>query len=251
MTYTVKELARLAGVSARTLHHYDAIGLLRPESRTEAGYRLYGANELKRLQQILFFKELDFELPAIAAMLDSPGFDEKHALQRHRELLLMRRQRLDRLLDTVDSTLNALKGDQTMNDKEYFENFDMSAIDDAKAKYAKEVDEKYPGWRERDKTKRYGKQEWAEVTRAGQRIQEELAALMDAGKEPCDAAVQAVINRHFHYIDSNFYDCSMEIYEGLSDLYVSDSRFTGNIDKTRPGLAEFQSRAMKVYCKKN
>jgi DNA-binding transcriptional MerR regulator len=249
MAYTVKELAKLAGVSARTLHHYDAIGLLRPECRTQAGYRLYGTKELRRLQQILFFKELDFALPAIGEMLDSPGFDEAHALARHRDLLRMRRDRLDRLLGTVEQTLKALKGNETMNDREYFENFDMTQIEEHKAKYAAEVDEKYPGWRERDKTKRYGRKEWAEVTRAGQRIQEDLAKLMDEGRAPGDPAVQAVIDRHFHYIDSSFYDCSLEIYEGLSDLYVQDSRFTGNINKTRPGLASFQSRAMKVYCK--
>lgn len=248
MNYTVKELSKLAGVSVRTLHHYDDIGLLRPASHTEAGYRLYGAVELKRLQQVLFFKELDFSLEEIRAILDSPDFDEAKALRQHRILLIKRRERLDKLLDTVDQTLNAIKGGNNMQDKEYFENFDMTEIEEHQKKYADEVDQKYAGWQQRDKTKRYGKKEWAEVMQKGSQIQLDLASLMAENREPADPAVQAVIDRHYHYIDDSFYDCSLEIYEGLSNLYVDDQRFTENIDKVKPGLANFQSRAMKVYC---
>ncbi len=248
MNYTVNELSKLAGVSVRTLHHYDEIGLLRPASHTEAGYRQYGPAELKRLQQVLFFKELDFSLDAIRAILDSPGFDEAKALRQHRTLLLKRRDRLDKLLETVDKTLQTFKGGNIMQDKDYFENFDMTEIEEQQKKYAKEVDQKYPGWQQRDKTKRYGKREWAEVMQKGGQIQTDLAELMAAGREPADPAVQAVIDRHFHYIDDSFYDCSLEVYEGLSNLYVDDQRFTENIDKMKPGLADFQSRAMKVYC---
>lgn len=248
MRYTVHELSKLAGVSVRALHHYDAIGLLRPEARTESGYRLYGPKELARLQQILFFKELDFPLEAIRRMLDSPGFDESGALARHRELLLKRRERLDGLIRTVDRTLNSIKGANIMEDRELFENFDMSEVEAHKAKYAAEVDEKYKGWQQRDKTKNYGRKEWAEVLLRGQRIQEDLARLMDEGRDPADPAVQAAVDRHFRYIDESFYDCSLEIYGGLSNLYVDDHRFTENIDRVRKGLAEFQSKAMKIYC---
>ncbi len=248
MNYTVKELSRLAGVSVRTLHHYDEIGLLRPAAHSGAGYRLYGPVELKRLQQVLFFKELDFSLEAIRAILDSPGFDEASTLRQHRSLLLKRRERLDKLLDTVDKTLNAIKGGNMMQDKDYFENFDMTEIEEQQKKYAQEVDQKYPGWQQRDKTKRYGKREWAEVMQKGGQIQTDLADLMAEGRDPADPAVQAVIDRHFHYIDDSFYDCSLEVYAGLSNLYVDDQRFTENIDKVKPGLAAFQSKAMKVYC---
>ena len=248
MNYSVNELSKLAGVSVRTLHHYDEIGLLRPASHTEAGYRLYGLAELKRLQQVLFFKELDFSLDAIRAILDSPGFDEAMALRQHRSMLLKRRERLDKLLETVDRTLNTIKGGNIMQDKDYFENFDMTEIEEQQKKYAQEVDQKYPGWQQRDKTKRYGKREWAEVMQKGGQIQTDLADLMAEGCDPADPAVQAVIDRHFHYIDDSFYDCSLEIYDGLSNLYVDDHRFTENIDKVKPGLADFQSKAMKVYC---
>lgn len=248
MAFTIGKVAKLAKVSVRTLHHYDAIGLLIPETRTESGYRLYGPKELARLQQILYFRELDFSLDAVRRLLDSPGFDEATALERHRELLLERRERLDKLIETVDQTIRSIKGDKPMEDKELFENFDLSEIETHKAKYAEEVNEKYKGWEQRDKTKRYGKKEWAEVMQRGRKIQEDLAALLDQGKDPADPAVQAVIGRHFHYIDDSFYDCPMEVYEGLSNLYVDDRRFTENIDKVRKGLAEFQSKAMKVYC---
>jgi DNA-binding transcriptional MerR regulator len=249
MQYTVKELSKLAGVSVRALHHYDAIGLLIPETHTNAGYRLYGSKELMRLQQILFFKELDFPLDAIRILLDNPGFDEADALAKHRALLIKRRDRLDGLLDTVEQTLKSIKGDEKMDDQELFENFDMAQIEEQKAKYTAEVNEKYTGWEQCDKTKNYGRKEWAEVIRLGKQIQEGLAALMDEGREPADPAVQAVIDRHFRYIDDSFYNCTLDIYEGLSDLYVDDRRFTQNIDKVRAGLAKFQSRAMKAYCK--
>jgi DNA-binding transcriptional MerR regulator len=221
---------------------------LSPESRTDAGYRLYGPAELAKLQQILFFKELDFPLVVIRRLMNSPGFDEAKALEQHRELLLERRERFEKLIQTVNHTLNSMQGEKTMEDKELFENFDMAEIEAHKAKYAAEVDEKYKGWQQRDKTKHYGKKEWAEVMQRGKQIQEDLTKLMDEGCEPADPAVQGVIDRHFHHIDTSFYDCSLEIYEGLSNLYVDDPRFTENIDKVRNGLAEFQSKAMKVYC---
>jgi MerR family transcriptional regulator, multidrug-efflux activator len=248
MAYTVKELAKLALVSVRTLHHYDKIGLLVPESHTDAGYRLYGKKELSRLQQILFFKELDFPLKAIRGILDNPGFDEARALEQHRDLLMKRRERIDKLLLTVEKTLKAKSEVKEMEDRELFENFDMAPIEEHRAKYTKEVDRKYPRWQTKDKTKRYGKKEWAEVMLAGKQIQEDLANLMEMGQGPSDPAVQAVIDRHFHHIDSSFYDCSLEIYEGLSHLYLDDSRFTENINKIRSGLAQFQSSAMQIYC---
>jgi hypothetical protein len=126
--------------------------------------------------------------------------------------------------------------------------FDMTEIEQHKAKYASEVDEKYPGWQQRDKTKHYGKKEWAEVTRVGQEIQQDLAKQLDAGSPPNAPDVQAVIARHYAYIDRYFYDCPMEVYAGLGELYVADERFTENIDKLKCGLAAFQSAAIRVFC---
>jgi MerR family transcriptional regulator, multidrug-efflux activator len=247
MAYTVQGLATMAGITVRTLHHYDSIGLLRPQSHTQSGYRQYGPEELERLQQILFFRELDFPLEDIKEILDKPSFDRSRALEQHRELLKLRMSRLQNLLDTVDNTLKTIQGGTKMQDKELFESFDMTEIEEHKAKYAEEVDAKYPGWQQRDKTKHYGKKEWAEVTRVGGEIQTDLARLMEEGRSPSDPAVQAVIARHHAYIDKYFYTCPMEIYTGLGELYVADERFTKNIDKVKPGLAAFQSAAIKVY----
>ena len=248
MLYTVNELSKLAGVSVRTLHHYDEIGLLKPQAYTAAGYRQYGQQELERLQQILFFKELDFELVQIKNLLDSPGFDSERALLHHRELLEKRRERLERLLQTIDKTIEAMKGISSMENDELFENFDMTEIEEHKAKYADEVKEKYGAWAAKDKTKHYGKREWAEVTAAAGAISADLVALMQAGRAPEDEDVQQLITQHHAYISKYFYECPLEVYEGLASLYVEDERFTKNIDKTAPGLAHFQSAAMKVYC---
>ncbi len=123
--YTVRQLARMAGVSVRTLHHYDQIGLLKPPARTEAGYRLYGENDLLRLQQILFFRELDLPLAEIKAILDRPGFDQVEALRDHRRMLGERAERLARLLRTVDRTIAKLTGEDNMpiTDEELYEGF--------------------------------------------------------------------------------------------------------------------------------
>lgn len=125
MPYKVKEVADLAGVSVRTLHHYDEIGLLTPESVTTAGYRLYSERELERLQQILFFKEIGFPLQEIKTILDSPGFDRERALIAHRELLIEKKKRLEDLINTVDKTIDAVKGGIVMDKKDMFEGFDM------------------------------------------------------------------------------------------------------------------------------
>lgn len=121
--YTVKALARLAGVSVRTLHHYDSLGLLRPERRTAAGYRLYGPAQLLRLQQILFFKELEFPLPEIARLLAGPDFDPAAALREHRKALEERLGRLHRLLATLDRTLDHYSGGPMLNDAEIYAGF--------------------------------------------------------------------------------------------------------------------------------
>src|SRR5512135_267261 len=132
-TYTVQQLARMAGVSVRTLHHYDHIGLLKPSARTAAGYRLYGEADLLRLQQILFFRELDFPLADIQAILDDPGFDQVKALRDHRQLLQHEADRLGRLLKTIEQTISRLTEDNMtmtpMTDEELYEGFTPEQIE--------------------------------------------------------------------------------------------------------------------------
>lgn len=250
MALKVKEVAELVGVSVRTLHHYDQIGLLKPEFVSPAGYRLYTDHNLERLQQILFFKEIGFELHEIKEILDSPGFDRREALLTHRELLLEKKNRLEKIVHTVEKTIKAMEGEIIMDKKEMFSGFDMQEIEKHQARYAEEIRQKYgdsPAYQESmKKTAGYNKDDWARIMGETGRIYQTIADLMDKG--PADPEVQQAVAEWRQHITDNFYNCTPEIFRGLGDLYVDDPRFTANIDKMKPGLAEFLREAMHVYC---
>ena len=241
MAYTVKAVADIAGVSVRTLHHYDEIGLLKPAAHSAARYRLYGDTDLARLQQVLFFKELGFDLKEIKRILSDPHFDRARALAEHRKLLLERQERIRRLIRSVDRTLAAMKkGDQMKADM--FDGFDAAKYEDeARQRWgkSKEFEESIR------RTKAYTKQDWDAIKQEGGEITQNLANLMD--RNPADPEVQQWIARHHRQINDRFYQCSAEVYRGLGDMYVSDPRFTAVYDNVKPGLAEFMQRAMHVY----
>lgn len=167
MYYKVKEVADMVGISVRMLHHYDKIGLLKPESISPAGYRLYIDKDLERLQQVLFFKELEFSLQEIKTILDSPGFDKKQALKSHKELLLEKKKRLEKIIKSVERTIDSIEGGTYMSKKEMFEAFDMTKIEDHKEKYAKEVRKKYGNTKaykeSQEKTSGYRKNDWTVI----------------------------------------------------------------------------------------
>jgi DNA-binding transcriptional MerR regulator len=250
MALKVKEVADLVGVSVRTLHHYDQIGLLKPESVSPAGYRLYTDHNLERLQQILFFKEIGFELHQIKEILDSPSFNRRHALLSHRELLYTKKKRLEEIIRTVEKTIDAMEGEIIMDQKDMFAGFDMSEIEKHQAQYAEEAKQKYGHTdayqQSMTKTAKYTKEDWGRITEAASRIYQRIAALMDKG--PADREVQAAVAEWRQHVTDNFYNCTPEIFRGLGDLYVNDPRFTANIDKVKPGLAAFLREAMHVYC---
>lgn len=250
MSYKIKEAAKIAGISVRTLHHYDRIGLLNPASATAAGYRLYTDRDLERLQQALFFKELGFSLQEIKEILDSPSFDRRQALTSQRKLLFAKRKRLVAIISAVEKTIESIEGGSEMSNEEKFAAFDMSEIENHQQKYAEKARQKYgnsEAYKEsRKKTSRYTEDDWAAITAKGNEIDARIAALMD--KEPSDPTVQAAIEDKRQHITDNFYTCTPEIFRGLGDMYVSDKRFTANIDKVRPGLAEFLQKAMRIYC---
>lgn len=250
MAFKVKEVADLVGVSVRTLHHYDQIGLLNPESVSPAGYRLYTDRSLERLQQILFFKEIGFDLHEIKEILDSPGFDRRSALHTHRELLQEKKKRLEEIIRTVEKTINAMEGENVMDKKEMFSGFDMSEIEKHQAQYAEETKQKYgnsDAYQESmKKTAKYSKEDWAKIMGDAGRIYQRIAALMDKG--PADPEVQNAVGEWRQHITNHYYNCTLEIFRGLGDLYVDDQRFTENIDKVKPGLAAFLREAMHVYC---
>lgn len=240
---TVQQVAALCGITVRTLHYYDQIGLLRPAKTTDAGYRLYGDSELARLQQILFFRELDFPLKEIASILDSPSFDHNEALMQHREVLSLKRERLDGLIHLVDQLL---KGEQTMS----FQEFDTTKIEQAQQKYAQEAAERWgntAAYQQSSKrTSGYSKEDWARISGETEQIYRGLAAQMD--KPVSDPAVQQLVKEWQDLISRNFYDCTDEILAGLGEMYTADERFAKNINQYGDGLAQFLSDAIRCYC---
>ena len=245
MAITVGELSRLSGVTVRTLHHYDEIGLLRPSGRTASGYRLYADDDVLRLQQILILRELGMPLDDIAGALDTENRAE--LLHQHRAALVAKRGQLDAMLAAVDRALEALeKGNPIMTPEDFqqlFDGFDPSA-------YEEEVKERWgntPAYREsRRRVKSYTKADWTQLGAEAAAINARLIELMREGAAPTDPRVQAAVEDHRAHITKWFYDCGKDIHRGLGEMYVADPRFTANIDKAAPGLAQFLADAIRA-----
>lgn len=248
--YTVKTVSELAGITVRTLHHYDHIGLLEPERTTDAGYRLYGTTQLERLQQILFYRELGFPLEEIRRLMSRPDFDRMQALRNHRAMLVERKARLDTLLHTIDTTIISMQGGTTMAAKELFDGFDVDAILAENEKYEDEMTKTYDAGtleESKRKTAEYSKADWGRVLKRGQELVERMAGLLDEGVPAEDPRMQELVGEHHRYIHESFYECSEETYRGLGRLYVSDPRFAGYFEKFRQGLAQYVSTAIERY----
>jgi MerR family transcriptional regulator, thiopeptide resistance regulator len=243
--YTVRQLAGLAGVSVRTLHHYDHIGLLSPSSRSAAGYRQYSGDDALRLQQILFFRELGFALGDIQRILDDPGFDRAQALQSHRLLLQERSRRLAQLITTIDRTLAHLKeNEMPLTDTEIYEGFSEDEISRIQEETRRRYDPRLVEESER-RIRRMSKPEWDALKAEGVNITRDLAGLAD--RSPGDPRVQALIVRHYAMI-GKYYSVTKEIYRGLGQLYVDHDGFRSYYERFRPGLAHFMRDAMAYYC---
>lgn len=239
MALTVGELSRLSGVTVRTLHHYDEIGLVRPSERTAAGYRLYDDEDVLRLQQVLVFRELGMPLDEIAAAIDQAS-DRAELLRTHRQALVAKRGKLDAMLAAVETALVALeKGPTTMSTEDFkqlFDGFDPAAYeDDVKERWGETAAYQESARR----TKGYGKPEWERIKIESTAMYQQLSDLMAAGAAPTDPAVQTAVEAHRQHITRWFYDCTKEIHRGLGEMYVADPRFTANLDKHRTGFAQF------------
>ena len=238
---TVQEVSRLTGVSVRTLHHYDAIGLLKPTKVTEAGYRLYDDAALSRLHSILLFRELQFPLKEIKGILDSPQFDSDTALERQIELLELQRKRLGELIDYARELKE--KGCARMG----FKVFDKSELEQYKA-------EAKAKWGKTDAWKEYEQKESAGCDFAGT-AGEMMAIFAKLGGKKDLAAdspeVQALVAELQAFITEHYYTCTPQILSGLGQMYTGDERFRANIDKAGgEGTAEFAAAAIAAYCKK-
>jgi DNA-binding transcriptional MerR regulator len=246
MSMKVKEVAELVGISVRTLHHYDDIGLLTPEQTTESGYRLYSDENLETLQQILFFRELGFPLNQIREIIHSPGFNRNEALEMHRSLLLEKRRRLDQMIATIDKTMKHAKGEIQMTNKEKFEGFDFSSNP-----YEQEARERWGNDavdRSKAKLGNMSKEEQGQLGTEMNEIYQRLAALRHVSPESEEA--QAAIHEWYVFLN-RMGSYSLEAFAGLGRMYVDDERFTKNIDKFGEGLAQFMCDTMAVYAEKN
>ena len=239
---TVKEASRLTGVSVRTLHHYDAISLLKPSRVTEAGYRLYDDTALRRLQTILLFRELQFPLKEIREILDSPGFDPMEALQQQIHLLELQRRHLDKLISHARQIQKT--GVIDMN----FESFDTAEMDaytaEAKALWGKtnayqEFEQKTAG------------QTAAQMRSAGDALMDiftEFGAIRHLS--PASEEAQTLVAKLQSFITQHYYTCTKQILRGLGQMYIAGDTMTVNIDKAGgEGTAEFAHQAIEVYCK--
>lgn len=243
MEYTVKRLARLAGVSVRTLHYYDEVGLLKPTRVAANGYRYYGEPAVLRLQQILFYRELGFGLEDIAAVLDAPEFDVLSALEAHRGALLQRLGRLQRLVATVDGTIAHLKGERVVDAQELFAGFSEAQ----QAEYEKEAEARW-GETVRQSSRRwkaYPPNRRQEILAEAGAIYQDFAARLD--EPPGSPAVQAVVAR-WHANLRHFYEPSVEVLRGLAEAYNADQAFNAFFAKLDTRLPPFIREAVGVYC---
>ena len=250
-TYQVKDVARLTGVSVRTLHHYDAIGLLVPSGRTAAGYRLYTDADLLRLQQILIGRELGLPLEEIRQSLDDPRFDRKAALLDQRQRLHERARQAEAMIRAIDTALAALDGSVTtgeMTMADLFDGFDPS-------RYEAEARERWGGTHAFDdvteRTKRYTPDDWKALKAEQGAVYEAAVAALKAGKAPSSADAMDIAERHRLSIDRWFYPCSHTMHQGLASMYESDDRFRQSIDTHGEGLTTFLAEAIRANAERS
>lgn len=241
---TVREVSKLAGVSVRTLHHYDQIGLLSPHARSEVGYRLYDQDDLIRLQQILLFRELEFPLARIRQFLDNPDFDPNRALEQQIELLELKREHIDKLIDLARSMKTI--GARALN----FKAFDTSKLDE----YASQAEAKWgntPQWEEY-KQKASGRSKREETVMGEQMLAlfVPFGRMAAEGADPACAEAQERVGAIQAFISQNFYACTNEILSQLGRAYGAGGDFTRNINAVAgAGAAEFAAQAVEVYCR--
>lgn len=238
------EVASLTGASVRTLHHYDQIGLLCPGRNPENGYREYSEEDLNQLQQILFFKECGFSLAAIKKLLSSPSFDRQQAFELQKKYLLHEKNRINTMLSTLDKTMRATKGEVTMTNKEKFGGFDMSDNpyeEEARRLWGDEAVDKSNAHIEG-----MSSEQQQAIAKGMDDLFTQLAAIRT--EAPDSEVAQQAMEKMYRHFNQNFGGhYTLEAFAGVGQLYISDSRFTDNIDKYGGGLSQFLAEAMSIY----
>lgn len=241
----ISEVAKMTGVTVRTLHYYDEIGLLKPRLLFENGYRDYDDGCIEKLKQILFFRELDFSLKDIAVIMQSPGYDPMDALKRQQAWLVQEHDRLGRLIQLAEMTI---RGEIGLD----FQAFDKSQLQDQSKQYANEAKERW-GHSEayqqsQRKTADYDEQKRTELKGEMDELIERFAQSRHVA--PQSESAQALVESWQQHITASYYECTNEILLGLGEMYTADERFTKNMDKYGEGTAAFMSAAIKAYCTK-
>lgn len=249
MEYTIQKLAKIAGVSTRTLRYYDEIGVLKPARINSSGYRIYGKEEVSRLQQILFYRELGVSLLDIKNIMTSPSFDATKALKEHREKLLAKREQLDLLISNIDKTIAVSEEGINMTDKEKFEGFKQKMIEDNEKKYGKEIREKYGDKQVHESNKKFKnmtKQQYDEFEKLGASVISTLKEAFATGN-PAGELAQKTADLHRKWLSYVWGSYNKEAHADLAQMYVDDERFTAYYDKEQPGSAEFLRDAILIY----
>lgn len=250
MPYTINQLARLAGISTRTLRHYEAEGLLSPVRTQSNGYRVYGQAEVERLQQILFYRELDIPLSEIRRALTADHYDRAAALQSHLSAMRSKRDRLDDLIINLEQTLRTIKGETPMSDEERFKGFVNKMIDDNEKHYGDEVRQKHGNDaldRSNAKMRGWSQQQYDDA----QRLAENILALIKSGVETGDLdheAARKVCTLHRQWLCLYWDHYSPEAHRSLAEAYVDDPRFKAYYEAAAPGGAVFLRDAIRRFC---
>ncbi|MFF9590292.1 MerR family transcriptional regulator [Streptomyces sp. NPDC014646] len=238
MDYSVGQVAGFAGVTVRTLHHYDAVGLLSPGGRSHSGHRRYDDADLDRLQQILFYRELGFPLDEIAVLLDDPDADPQDHLRRQHRLLTDRIAGLQRMADAVETAMEARKMGINLTPEEKFEVFG----DQDPEEHMEEAERRWGGTdayaESRRRAARYTKEDWKRMQAEVAGWDAAYAALMEAGEPATGASAMDLVEAYRQHIIKWFYPCTPEMHRALAEMYVSDPRFHAHYESIRPGMAE-------------
>ncbi|WKA58796.1 MerR family transcriptional regulator [Planococcus shenhongbingii] len=249
MEYTVQKLGSLAGVSTRTLRYYDEIGILKPARKNSAGYRIYGRNEVDKLQQILFYRELGLDLESIKKIVNDPAFDGPAALRKHWQQLLQKRRQLDLLINNVEKTISAAEGKSHMADKEKFQGFKQKLVDDNEKQYGEEVRAKYGDDvvdRSNSKMLNMSESQYEEFMRLEKELMEALAEACKTG-DPASEIAQKTADLHKQWLTFTWPSYSKEAHAGLARMYVDDERFAAYYNKVHPNATEFLRDAILIY----
>ncbi|TMR87948.1 MerR family transcriptional regulator [Nonomuraea basaltis] len=250
MSFSVGQVARLAGITVRTLHHYDEIGLLTPGERTHAGYRRYTDADLVRLQQILLYRELGFPLEEIAVILDEPHADELTHLRRQHELLTRRAQHLDTVIAAVERAIQAHTMNIPLTPEERFDIFGDFRPEDHDAEAERRWGDSHLYAQSRRRVAGYTKADWLELKAEAAAINDDLVAAYEAGLPADGEPAMDLAERHRGHITRWFYDCDHDIHRCLGDLYVDDPRFTAAFDALAPGLAGYLRQAIHANARR-